>query len=109
MVCQEGDGGEVLELSVSGCCAAEDSPQPEASEQLRSQQEEDCGGCEDSALAVSLRHDEGLSLLNVSLDHVATEDATWSRVACGRPLSVPAPSLAPLGELPALRTINLRC
>ena len=106
VVCQEGSGAQVLELSLSTCCVV-DTPQSDGIEQVRAQ--EDCGGCEDAALVVSLRHDEG-SLSVVLPSAVLTIDhAAWSWEGCASPQPAQTPSPWPDGELTALRTVNLRC
>lgn len=53
VVCEEAEGGQSLELSFTGCCEerVDDHVEPgwEASE--------DCGGCEDGALVLSLQRE----------------------------------------------------
>lgn len=104
-VCLETDGTRILELGVSDCCVAE-AMERGASDRVGDQ--DDCDGCEDSALAVSHKCDERPAPLVLSLD-LLTTDPTRRWDSTVRPLGVPAPSLTPSGYLRALRTVHLRC
>ena len=106
VVCQEGSGTQVLEFILSNCCVV-DTPQSDGVEQVRDQ--DDCGGCEDAALVVSLKHDEGARSVALSSAVFTIDHAAWSWEACASPQPAQTPSPWPDGELTALRTVNLRC
>jgi len=106
LVCQEGSGDQVLEFSLSDCCVV-DTPRSDGGEQVCAQ--DDCGGCEDAALVVSLRHDEGSFLVALPSAVLTIDHAAWSWEACASPQPAQTPSPWPDRELTALGTVNLRC
>lgn len=107
VICQEGNGDRGVELSVTSCCVAEGSQAGE-SERLR-KSEEECGGCQDAVLAVTLRREESQASLALSLELFAVVSPSWSWDAVSPPTYAPVTSLAPNGALAAFRTVNLRC
>ena len=106
VVCQEGSGVQVLELSLFNCCAVDTAPS-EGAEQVRPQ--DDCGDCEDATLVVSLKDGEASPQLALQSAVFPIDHPAWSWEACAPPLPAPTPNAWPEQGLKALRTVNLRC
>jgi len=113
VVCQEGSGAQILELSLSFCCAADTAP-TEGAEQVQVRPQDDCGDCEDGTFVVSLK--DGERPLSATFQSAAFLSAVfpidhpaWSWEACAPPLPARTPNAWPGRELKALRTVHLRC
>lgn len=107
VMCQEADGGQALELALSGCCEA---PAVQAETEGRSvrEQGEDCAGCTDSAVAFSLKLDEAQSPV-FSTAFFPQESPAWSWNACAPPQRLVVSEPPPNRALQALHTVNIRC
>jgi len=107
VLCHEADGARAVELSVAGCCESETVAVDVANEVHGV---DDCGGCEDAALELSLQREEGHTTLLVALACVApTVELLRGWDALPSPLAAAAPDEALAGALTALRTVQLRC
>jgi hypothetical protein len=108
VVCQEGDGASAVELSMADCCQ-DDVPAPAGAEEL-CPEEEDCGGCQDAVLALSLQRDEGATTHVSCACPSAVPPSAWSQAARLHLLTRVRPRLERDDPTPTVdRTVNLRC
>ena len=107
VMCQEADGGQVLELALSDCC---DAPAVEAETEGLSvrEQGEGCEGCTDSAVPFSLKRDDGQGPV-FSTAFFPQESPAWNWSACAPPQRLVVSEPSPNRTLQALRTVNIRC
>ena len=107
VMCQEADGGQVLELALSDCC---DAPAAEAETEGLSvrEQGEGCEGCTDSAVPFSLKRDDAQGP-TFSTAFFPQKSPAWNWSACAPPQRLVVSEPPPNRTLQALRTVNIRC
>jgi hypothetical protein len=107
VMCQEANGAQVLELALSECCDAP-ATNAETDEPGAHEQEEDCEGCTDSAVPMTLKRDEAQQPAFVTPVFLQASPAwSWNALAPPQRLALSEP--VPNAALQALRTVNIRC
>lgn len=107
VMCQEASGAQVLEIALSECCEAP-ATNAETEEPGACEQEEDCEGCTDSAVPITLKRGESQQPAFVTVVF-PQESPAWSWNACAPPQHFVLPEPVPNTALQALRTVNIRC
>lgn len=107
VMCQESDGGQVLELVLADCCDAPAAPSRTEGPSTR-EQGPDCEGCTDTAAPLPLRRDDVPSPV-FSVAFVSLHTPAWTWHACAPPRRLLLANQPPNRTLQALRTVNIRC